>query len=283
MKNFNSFAFILFIALFVSSCGPSKEEKAADARLAAIQSLIDNQQYELASQQIDSVHLLYPKLIDKRKLAAALSDTLLRRQSVGNLAYCEKMLPLKIHEQDSLLKKFRYEKNDKYQTYGNFIYKTQVTEQNYDRTYLKCYVDENLDLYLISQCAGSALNHRIVKVSTGDVSVSSDSVNVDTGEFYSFTNDGMYFESMTFVNQKAKDLVTFIADNSDAKIKVELKGKRKLSYMLSDNDKKAIAETFKLWTVMHEVKQMTIEVNKSNKRLLNINNRNLKKQLEKQK
>ncbi len=283
MKNINSFAFILFIALFVSSCGPSKEEKAADARLAAIQSLIDDQQYDAAGQQIDSVHLLYPKLIEKRKLAAALSDTLLHRQSVGNLAYCEKMLPLKIHEQDSLLKKFRYEKNDKYQTYGNFIYKTQVTEQNYDRTYLKCYVDENTDLYLISQCAGSALNHRVVRVSVGDVSVSSDTLNVDAGEFYSFNNDGMYFESMTFVNQKAKDLVTFIADNGDAKIKVELKGKRKFSYNLSDNDKRAIAETYKLWSVMHEVKQMTIEVNKSNKRLLNINNRNLRKQLEKQK
>lgn len=274
--NKNATILFTFISLFFVSCGPSTEEKRADYFLTKAQLYIDENKFDVAQQQLDSVHLLFPKLIDKRKTASALEDTLARRQSNRSLEYCEKMLPVKIQEQDSLLKMFRYEKNEKYQTYGNFISRYQVTEQNYHRNFLKCYVDENADLYLISQYAGATLNHRMVKLSFDNSFVISDTTQVEAGEFYSFNDDGMYFESMTFVNDRAKDMVAFISNNASSRIKVELKGKRTYSYFLSDNDKKAIAITYKLWQTMKQVKLMTIEVNKANRKLFYINQRNVK-------
>lgn len=270
-------SFLALIAVLFISCGLNDDERKADNFITTAQKLIDNNQFESAQQQLDSVHQLFPKLIKKRKVAAALEDTLTRRKSLKILADYQRLLPLKIHEQDSLLKLFRYEKNEKYQNYGNFISKHQLTEQNYNRTYLKCYADENTDIYLISQHSGAPLNHKVVKLSVGDTYVISDTVNINTGEFYSFTDDdGMYFESMTFLNEKAKNLLAFVVNNSTARIKVELKGKKTYSYVLADNDKRAIIESYKLWTVMREVKQMTIEINKANRNLFYINQRDVK-------
>jgi len=270
------YIFFIFYFLLLVSCGPSKDEKQADIFLNKAQLLIDENNFDIAQQLLDSVHLRFPKLIEKRKIAAALDDTLARRRSLRILEYCEKMLPLKIHEQDSLLKLFKYEKNEKYQTYGNFISRYQVTEQNYNRIYLKCYVDENTDLYLVSQYTGAALNHRMVKVSANDLFVTTDTVNVDAGQFYSFTDDGVNFESMTFMNDKAKDVVAFISNNKSSIIKVQLKGNRNYQYILSENDKKTVAQTYQLWQVMKEVKLMTMEVNKANRKLFYINQRNVK-------
>ncbi|HET7733953.1 MAG TPA: hypothetical protein VFK73_08960, partial [Paludibacter sp.] len=58
-----------------------------------------------------------------------------------------------------------------------------------------------------------------------------------------------------------------IAQNSGAKIKVTLHGKKTVVYYLADADKKAIAETYHLWIVKKDVAQLQKEIKKATIRI----------------
>ena len=263
-----SFIALLLCVVFLNSCNSrAKEEKNADEKLKNIEQLIAVNEYDAALLQIDTVNILYPRLVAKRKIAAALKDTILRRQSADVLKYSNSVLPRKLAQLDSLQKEFRFEKDDTYQEFGNFVYKSQITEQNTSRNYLKCYVDENADLYVISNVVGTKLNQKSLKVSSGALSVQTDTLNATTGNFHSFSNDGTYWETLTFKNEADSGIVAFVAKHKAERIKVDLTGTKKLSYYLSDQDKKAIAATYDFWILKKDVKKLQNDVEKATIRI----------------
>nr|MBP8783191.1 hypothetical protein [Paludibacter sp.] len=223
MKFFRIFSAVAFVAVFASCNGGESPEKQADKKLLEIEQLIADNDWATARLKIDSIHTLFPRLVDKRKIAVALADTISRRESARMLAYCDSILPVKKAEADSLMKYFRFEKDEKYQEVGNYVYKSQITEQNTGRNYLKCYVDEKANFYLVSNVGGSRINHRNVMVSAGDGFATTENDSVAKGVFHSFTTDGQYFESLTFTNADG-GIGGFIAANRNEKIKVTLLG-----------------------------------------------------------
>lgn len=264
MNNIKGIIYFLLAASFFISCESRKElEKKADIRLKHIQQLIDQNSLNVAKSEIDSINLLFPRLINKRRVAAALEDTILRRESTRTLAYCDSILPSKQHEMDSIQKNFRFEKDKIYQETGNFIYKTQQTEYNTSRIYLKTYVDENAEYYLISNYCGGKLEHTTVEVSAKDLSAHTDTIDTSNPDYHSFTNDGQRWEIVTFKNQADKGVVAFIAQNNNLPVKVTLHGKKNYVYYLADADKKAITETYHLWIVKKDVVKLHKEIMKS--------------------
>lgn len=265
---------VVGLTLVLSACNSrAEQEKDADKRLKHVEELIAQNALNAAKIEIDSIHSLYPRLVNKRKIAATLEDTIVRRESARTLAYCDSILPLKQHEADSIQKNFRFEKDEKYQQFGNYVYKTQQTESNSTRTYLKAYVDENADLYLISNYCGGKIEYTIIEVSVNDMFAKTDSLPVGNSAFHSFNDAGMHWETLTLKNEQDKGVTGFIAQNSGSRIKVTLRGKKPIVYYMSDADKKAIAETYNLWIVKKDVAQLQKEIKKATIRIERIKNR----------
>lgn len=266
------FLSILLISIFLLSCNSRKaEEKEADKRLKQITELIANNSYNVAKIQIDSIHILFPQLVKKRKLAVALEDTVILHESSRNLLYCDSILPLKINEAKALQKNFSLEKDTKYQEFGNFIYKTQRTEINSSRCYLKAYVNENADFYLISNYTGTKIEQYAVSASVNDLFAKTDSFSVVNSNFHSFNDGGSHWETLTFKNEQEKGISNFISQYKSEHIKITLLGKKNYVYYLDVSDKKAIAETYNLWIVMTDIDKLQKEIKKSQNRINRIN------------
>lgn len=266
---------IAVLSLFVfGACNSHKtEEKQADQRLNHIEQLIAENSLNAAKIEIDSIHMLFPRLVDKRKIAAALEDTIVRRESARTLAYCDSILPLKQKEADSIQRNFRFEKDTVYQEVGNYIYKTQRTENNANRNYLKTYVDENADLYLVSNYSGGKIEHSSVEVSVNELFAHTDTIEISNASNHSFTDGGTRWEAVTFKNNADKGVTAFISQYSSMRIKVTLLGKKSYVYYLADADKKAIAETYNLWVVKKDVAKLQKEIKKATLKIDRIKNR----------
>ncbi len=249
----------LLILLFSGCNSKASEQKKADEQLSKIENLIETNDYSAANLLIDSIHIRFPRLVDKRRMAVALKDTMIRRESGKFLIYADSILPSKIQLLDSIQKNFRFEKDNEYQEFGNYVYKTQLTEQNTNRNYLKCYVDENADLYLVSNVYGTKAQHSGIRIDMDDMHVQTDSTRENEGNFHQFTNDGMYWESLAFKNEADNGIISFIANNMNKRLKVTLIGKQKIVYFIPELDKKAIAESHNLWIIKKEVKHLEQE------------------------
>lgn len=246
--------------LILSACNSkAREQKLADEQLHKIEKLIELNDYPAAKLLIDSIHIRFPRLVDKRRMAVALKDTMIRRESSRFIVFADSILPSKTLLLDSIIRNFRFEKDKKYQEFGNYVYKTQVTEQNTSRNYLKCYVDENSDLYLVSNVYGNKIQHYGIRVDMNDLNVQTDTTQKDLGTLHQFTDEGLYWESLTFKNENDNGICSFIASNTNERLKVTLLGKQKTVYYLSELDKKAIAASYNLWIIQKEVKHLKQE------------------------
>lgn len=267
---------VLLVALsLIVACGSQKtDEKLADERLKRIETLIAESAYNSAKIEIDSIHQLFPRLVDKRRMAATFLDTIVRRESARTLAYCDSILPLKQREADSIQRNFRFEKDPVYQQVGNYVYKTQQTESNATRNYLKSYVDENADFYLISNYTGAKIQHISVKVSVGELFAQTDTLFTTDPSNHSFSDGGTYWEALTFKNEAEKGVAAFVAQFYNKPVKVTLLGAKNFVYSLSESDKKAIAETYHLWVVKKDIVFLQKEIQKAQIKIARINARN---------
>ena len=271
MRTKNHIIIGLLAMLTFSGCNVrEKQEKEADIQLKRVEELINSNSFNAAKGLIDSLNLQFPHLINKRRIAQALKDTIIRRESARTLTYCNGILPIKIHEADSILKNFRFEKDPKYQQYGNYIYKTQRTEDNAFRNYLKCYTDENCDIYLISNYCGTKIEHTSVLVSANDLFAQTDTIQTTEAANHTYNDGETRREAITFKNNQDKGVAAFISQYSNSIIKVKLIGKNSASYTLAESDKKAIIETYNLWVVKKDIAQLKTEIQKAETRILKI-------------
>ncbi len=269
------FYFIPLLFLMLSCNSAEKKETAEiQQRLSNIEQLIEDNSLNAAKVELDSIHILFPRKVDARRVAKAWEDTIVRIENQRTLAYCDSLLPIRLHQQDSIQKNFRFEKNETYQSVGNYIYKTLPIEANYNRVYLRAYVDENADCFLVSNfTADYRLEHTSVKASMGDTYVSTDTIPLTDPFNHSFKEDGMYWEIVTFKNEAAGNVLAFINMYAKQRIKITLSGKRVYHYYLAENDKKALSETYALWQVKKDIKVLKKEWERAQAVIARINDR----------
>jgi len=238
-------ALLIFTSTLILAACNSREqdERQADLRLQKVQALIAENKLNEAKSEIDSIHFLFQRLVSKRKMAVALQDTIILRESYRTESYCNKLLPELESAYNKLSKNFVLQKNEKYEEIGKYVYKSQLGEQNTGRNYLKYEVDENGDLFLTSMYCGSKINHFAVTVETAVMRATTDTSNKNNGVFHAFNVGDNYFEQLTFKNEADNGIGNFIKANKNLTLKVTLTGSRKISYVLNATDKEAISET----------------------------------------
>ena len=272
MKNIKHTILFFVVFTFLISCEKKEDQqKLAEFRLTQIEQLISKNSFNQAKIQIDSLHLLFPRLVDKRTRAAAFADTISRRESSRTLVYCDSLLTLKQKEEAELQKNFRFEKDKKYQEVGNYVSKSQITENNATRSYLKATVDENADFYLSSHyCGNGKIEQVAVKVAVGELFSQTDSIPLSNAFHHSFVDGAVRWESLTFKNETDKGVAAFIAQYESQQIKVILLGKRAFQYILTTADKRAISQAYQLWLVMKDVAKLKTEIKRAQSKIAHL-------------
>ena len=197
------------------------------------------------------------------------------KEAERTIAFCDSLLPIKIEEAEALKKGFNFEKDSVYEEIGNYIWKQQTIERNVQRCYIRSGVNEKGEIYLASVFYGGApINHTGLKVSTPDGQFAETaSIAYDGGVNYRFKDLGKTTEVVTYKGEKGLDAAKFIATNVKERIKAEYTGGKPYTIYIADGDKKAIAATYDLATVLSDLENLIKEKDKSTNRIAYLNNK----------
>ena len=121
MKKQHIFICVLCAATLIA-CQPSEEQRAA-ILVSDAQTLVDSGQWRQARIVLDSLHVTYPKQVAQRRLAKALEDSITYLEAQRTLAYTDTLLPPLLEQVDQLIKRFKYEKNAKYEDHGKYVHR----------------------------------------------------------------------------------------------------------------------------------------------------------------
>ncbi|MDR0574481.1 MAG: hypothetical protein LBG96_10720 [Tannerella sp.] len=254
--------------LCLTGCGKGKE---AQRRLDEAKSMYENKQFIAAKNAIDSINILFPREIEVRKEALAFMRLVEKGESEQNVAYCDSLLPIRISELDDLKKGFTFEKDTAYDETGNYILKTMTIERNVERSYIRCGVNEEGEMYMASVYFGSSpIEHTGLKLSIKDGTFAeTPSIPYDGGANYRFKDMGNTTEVVTYKGKDCKAVANFVSVvDKKERIKAEYTGKKPYSLYLSDADKKAIKATYELALVLSEINAMRKEKAKSEKKIM---------------
>jgi hypothetical protein len=264
----NKYAILLIISvLFPLSCGNGKEAKTL---LDKAQSLYENKQFIAAENIIDSLNRQYPKAIEVRKEALTLKRRIERGKSEQNIAFCDSLIPIREKEFETLKKGFVFEKDPAYDETGNYLLPSMTVERNTERSYIRCGVTEEGEMYIADVYFGARpIEHTGLKLSAGDGTyVETPAIAYDGGVNYRFKDNGNTTEVITYKGENCKSIARFVYNiNVKERIKAEYTGGKPFTIYLSDNDKKAIRQTYELALVLSEIKAMEQEKAKSEKRI----------------
>lgn len=264
---------IAFAAITLAAC--NQTEKEAQARLNNARSMYERNEFFAAKSEIDSLRALYPKEYKVLKEGLALMRQVELKEAERTIAFCDSLLPIKIEEAEALKKGFNFEKDSVYEEIGNYIWKQQTIERNVQRCYIRSGVNEKGEIYLASVFYGGApINHTGIKVSTPDGQFAETAtIAYDGGVNYRFKDLGKTTEVVTYKGEKGLDAAKFIATNVKERIKAEYTGGKPYTIYIADGDKKAIAATFDLATVLSDLENLIKEKDKSTNRIAYLKNK----------
>ena len=117
-------------------------EKSAQRYLDAAQACLDDGNYAEAKKQIDSIKAAYPKAFEARKAGTALLRQVELKEAQQTLAYADSLAAENNKRLESMLPKFLFEKDARYQDVGNYLSPLQKIENNLGRNYVRATVDE---------------------------------------------------------------------------------------------------------------------------------------------
>ena len=264
---------IALAAITLAAC--NQTEKEAQARLNNARSMNERNEFFAAKSEIDSLRALYPKEYKVLKEGLALMRQVELKEAERTIAFCDSLLPIKIEEAEALKKGFNFEKDSVYEEIGSYIWKQQTIERNVQRCYIRSGVNEKGEIYLASVFYGGApINHTGIKVSTPDGQFAETAtIAYDGGVNYRFKDLGKTTEVVTYKGEKGLDAAKFIATNVKERIKAEYTGGKPYTIYIADGDKKAIAATFDLATVLSDLENLIKEKDKSTNRIAYLKNK----------
>lgn len=160
---------------------------------------------------------------------------------------------------------FDYIKSE-YDDLGRFVPKGMSTDENVQRTYIHCSVDEYGQTQLISTYCGSKLEHTQLRITAGDgTSSTTDAIPYNDGSNYRYDIDGTHYESVTYVvgrktgsDEVNKDTdggtFSFIAVHADdAKLYgTLLGGKKEVRVNISEKERKSLVACYELGVLLRD-------------------------------
>ena len=263
-------------AVLCVGCKGENEADQARERVAQARTLVEEGNLEAAKLQLDSVHILYRQQVDVRREAKALQDTITLLEAERTAAYADSMLQVLLPQVDPLLKKFRYEKDEKYEDNGQYVSKRLQTVPNSERCFIQAYVGDNRLTRVKSYYYGSA---SLVQTEVELCLSGNEDCNAWRGMEHNFQADGFH-SILTVEGDEAIEMLAFIAGNPEATVRVRLHGKSAngkertpYAYTLSKNDKDALIETLQLATLFHDINRLEEMLNGSKKQIEKLSTR----------
>jgi hypothetical protein len=261
--------YIAFSAAILMLAGCGGQEKEAMNRLANARSLYEKNEWPAAKNEIDSIRARYPAEVKVLRDALELMRLIEIKEAERNIAYCDSLLPVRQAEVKDAVKGFVFEKDSSYEDSGNYVRPQQRVERNVERSYIRCGVNEEGEMYLASVYFGSRpIYHTGIRVSTKDgVFAETASIPYDGGLNYRFEDNGNTSEIVHYKGEKGADAVKFIYANAKERIKVDYTGgERTYSIYMEDADKQSLLLTYNLAVLLADVHHLTNEQAKSIKK-----------------
>ena len=208
-----SLIMLAIIALAIS-CKESVEEKAAK-HLDNAKEAFSMGNYNIAKQEIDSIKILYPKAFEARRQGIKLMQQVEEAEQLRVMEYEDSMIVAATAAFEKIKADFVFEKDERYQDVGLYSIKSQAPTRNIDRTYIRAQVDEQGKMTMISSYRGSTyIHHDWLKLSVGDNYVDTPVSN----DRHEFTDLGICYERVSFINGNDGGAAAFISANKDADI-----------------------------------------------------------------
>lgn len=260
MKNLS---IMLLFALALCACNGASDADKAAALVSESRTLVSDGLLNEAKIRLDSVHHTYPKCVAQRRLAKDLQDTIVYIEAQRTLAYSDSLLQVVQPQADPLLKKFNYEKQDKYEDNGRYVSKLLTTDRNSERCYLQVYVTDQYETTVKSYYfGGSELQQKAVELSVDE------EVARFEGSEHHFEAGGQH-SILSIPNERALELLNFVSSHMGDRIRVNLlglKGDTETNYVyyLSDSEKNAMQDTYQLGILMADIKRLEDAIHISN-------------------
>ncbi len=262
------YLYLCIFTLAIVSC--NNDSKQAENLLKEAQTYYESHEYATAKRYLDSLKTTFPKEAVVQKDALQLMRKVELDEQTRNLSYCDSMLIVYQAKADSLKKSFVFEKDADYDEVGKYTSKQQKIENNVQKSYIRCGVNEHGEMYLASVYYGAnPINHSQLKVSTPDGQYTeTENIPRDGGLNYSFKDLGATTEIVTYKKAKDGDVIQFICDHCNEKLKAEyLGGSKTYSFQIAANDKNAVVEINELATVLSDVERLKKEIQKAKSRI----------------
>lgn len=233
---------IYMVAVCLASCQSAADRQMLDYR-KQLMVAVSNNNISTAMDLIDSIHVLFPREIELRRFA----DTALWRIEYGILSDSLPKLEREIMWSDSVVdvlsKKFKFIKNEKYETIGHFEHKLLNTERGVNRCYLKPMIDEHGVGKVASHYVGPKSEHTGFSVTINDNKISTGELS--SGDISTFEDADIFHELMVASSEKSIELLRYIASYPDERVKVTLEGNTYV-YYLTNLEKEAFSDSWLL-------------------------------------
>lgn len=173
-------------------------------------------------------------------------------EAQANIAYTDSILPPLLQQADLLLKQFRYEKNEKYETYGRYVHHLLTTSSNTSRNFLQAYVQDNRTTIVKSYYYGfQSIQQEAITLSANGEEIHAQGSN------HRFEANGWH-EIMTMEDSRALEVLNFISAHTNDRVRVTGKGTKPTNtwvYYLTDKEKQALSDTYQLGWLMKDIKR----------------------------
>lgn len=259
---------LLIAATLFFFAGCSK--KATDAEQASqyvqqSHELVEQGDLNSAKSLLDSVHVKFPKCVAQRRLAQSLQDSIVFIEAQRTAAYSDSLLQIVLPQIDPVMKKFVYEKEEKYEDHGRYVHRLLRTTSNIARCYLQTYVSDDRTTTVKSHFYGAGvLDQTAIQLeSNGEELMLSSSLS------HGYEAEG-YHSILTFETEQALSILNFVSSHQADRLRVKILGTNKQGnettyiYYLTDNEKIALQDSYQLGILMNDIKTLEDALRKAN-------------------
>lgn len=254
---------LLLAALCACTSERKREEAQAVARYEQARQLVEEGRLEAAKTQLDSVHLLYRQQVAVRRQAKALQDSIAYLEAQRTMIYADSLLQVLLPQVDPLLKRFRYDKDDRYEDHGQYVSRLLQTESNTERNFLQAYISDDRITRVKSYYFGAKpCNQQSLEIEalpTAKNASSPERVSA-SGSCHAFEVEG-YHSILTVEDSAAINLLQFISAHKADRLRIHVNGTdnrgkiSEITYFLNENEKAALEETYRLGVLFTDIRR----------------------------
>lgn len=237
------------VLILFFSCTNNNKPKPQDY-LSAATNAIDSCHYAQAKLLLDSVHILFPKQVDQRRLAKYYSDSIVYLEAQRSYRYADSLLSELLDKKQELTTAFRHELDTNYEDIGHYILAELRTVRNTTRCFLQAMVNDDGETVVKSFYVGRKLAQEHLTLT----STETNEQITARGSSYEF-NDGSWHSILTFDNRQSNEILNFVSAHIDNKIQITLNDKD-YKYFLRDNEKKMLQSTYELSILLSDIKRL---------------------------